>query len=260
MFTAFSLVLISLFANTLSALAGGGAGLLQLPALIFLGLPFGTALATHKLATIALGVGAGGRHLRNQHYQLPMCLLILAAGVPGVLLGAYWVLSIPSNIAQFSLGVLTVSLGIYSFSVNNLGQIHAPKALTLRRVLIGGLGIFIVGVLNGSLSSGTGLLLTVWLIMWFGFDYKHAIAYTMLVVGLAWNAVGAVVLGTLGEIKWAWMPALIVGSLLGGYAGAHLSIVKGNRLIKRLFEALTLLTGFGLIIKSEVWGYMLRTL
>lgn len=254
MLTTLSLVLVSLFANALSALAGGGAGLLQLPALIFLGLPFGTALATHKMATIALGVGASGRHLRNQHYQLPMCLLILAAGVPGVLLGAYWVLFIPPNIAQFSLGVLTVGLGIYSFSMNNLGQNHAPRALTPQTVLIGGLGIFIIGALNGSLSSGTGLLLTVWLIVWFGFDYKHAVAYTMLLVGLVWNAAGAAVLGTLGEVKWSWMPALIVGSLLGGYAGAHLSIVKGNRLIKRIFEGLTLLTGLGLILKSGLLG------
>ncbi|POF53449.1 permease, partial [Vibrio vulnificus] len=42
----------SLIANTLASLAGGGAGLLQFPLLIFLGLPFGVALATHKLASV----------------------------------------------------------------------------------------------------------------------------------------------------------------------------------------------------------------
>ncbi len=44
---------ISLIANIFSAFAIGGAGLIQLPALIFLGLPFGIALATHKVASIA---------------------------------------------------------------------------------------------------------------------------------------------------------------------------------------------------------------
>ncbi len=43
--------LIALVANALSAFAGGGAGLVQLPALILLGLPFAMALATHKLAS-----------------------------------------------------------------------------------------------------------------------------------------------------------------------------------------------------------------
>ena len=52
---------IAIGANALSALAGGGAGLVQLPALILLGLPFSMALATHKVASVALGLGASGR-------------------------------------------------------------------------------------------------------------------------------------------------------------------------------------------------------
>ncbi|MDH5778123.1 MAG: sulfite exporter TauE/SafE family protein, partial [Gammaproteobacteria bacterium] len=56
------LFIISLIANAFSAFVGGGAGLLQLPALIFLGLAFSVALATHKLATVALGIGATLRH------------------------------------------------------------------------------------------------------------------------------------------------------------------------------------------------------
>ena len=51
------LFLIAIVANWFSALAGGGAGLIQLPLLIFLGLPFPLALATHKVATVALGLG-----------------------------------------------------------------------------------------------------------------------------------------------------------------------------------------------------------
>jgi hypothetical protein len=37
------------------------------------------------------------------------------------------------------------------------------------------------------------------------------------------------------------------GLLIGGYLGAHLSISKGNRWIKRGFEAVTLLVGLKLI-------------
>jgi len=52
------LFVASLAANFFSALSGGGAGLIQFPMLIFLGLPFGVALATHKVASVALGLGA----------------------------------------------------------------------------------------------------------------------------------------------------------------------------------------------------------
>jgi uncharacterized membrane protein YfcA len=43
------LFFISTIANIFSAFAGGGAGLIQLPVLIFMGLPFSVALGTHKL-------------------------------------------------------------------------------------------------------------------------------------------------------------------------------------------------------------------
>ena len=49
--------LISFFSNMFSAISGGGAGLLQLPALILFGMPYYQALASHKLATVALGIG-----------------------------------------------------------------------------------------------------------------------------------------------------------------------------------------------------------
>ena len=76
------LFVVSLAANILSALAGGGAGLLQLPALLILGLPFGTALATHKIASVALGVGAGLRHFQNRTLAPGLSILILLAGLP----------------------------------------------------------------------------------------------------------------------------------------------------------------------------------
>ncbi len=62
-----------------------------------------------------------------------------------------------------------------------------------------------------------------------------------------WNGAGAVTLGLLGEIRWSWLPALLVGSLVGGYLGAHLAITKGNAWIKRAFEIVTIAVGVKLI-------------
>ena len=239
---------ISLVANVFSALSGGGAGLIQLPALIFLGLPFGLALATHKVATIALGFGATARHLKDNKIERDFALLMIAAGLPGVVFGASFILQVPDQIAKTALGLLTICLGIYSFFSPQLGQSYEIKNRDLRGYLIGGGMLFIIGILNGSLTSGTGLFVTLWLIRWFGFDYKLAVAYTLVFVGLFWNASGAVTLGLLGDIHWLWVPALLLGSFIGGYIGAHLSIVKGNKVIKRSFEIVTLLIGVKLVL------------
>ena len=239
---------ISLLANIFSALSGGGAGLIQLPALIFLGLPFGIALATHKIATVALGIGATLRHLKEDHVERRFALFMILTGVPGVILGASVILQVPDRSAQIALGVLTMGLGIYSVFSPKLGQDYAAAHRDTSGYVIGGAVLFCIGTLNGSLTSGTGLFVTLWLIKWFGMDYKRAVAYTLVLVGMFWNGAGAVTLGLLGEIYWLWLPALIIGSLLGGYIGAHLAIVKGNRVIKRMFELVTLLIGLKLIL------------
>ena len=105
------LFIVSLIANAFSAFAGGGAGLLQLPALIFLGLPFSVALATHKLASVALGIGATIRHFRERSLDWRFSLVILGSGLPGVVLGASLVLRVPDRAAELSLGFFDNGIG-----------------------------------------------------------------------------------------------------------------------------------------------------
>ena len=239
---------IAYLANTFSALAGGGAGLIQFPVLIFLGLPFQLALATHKIASVALGIGATLRHAREGGLNWRFATYILAAGLPGVILGAVLVLDVPARAGEIALGLLTMGLGLYSLFSPGLGQQSEARNRHLRGYVLGAFGIFFVGVLNGSLTSGTGLFVTMLLVRWFGLDYRQAVTYTLILVGLFWNGSGALTLAWLSEVQWSWLPALILGSLMGGYTGAHLSIVKGNKLVKRCFELVTLAVGASLLL------------
>lgn len=242
------LFVASLIANTLSALAGGGAGLLQLPILLFLGLAFPTALVTHKIASVALGIGATVRHFRASTLNRLFALFILVCGLPGVVTGALIILNFDDQVSKLALGFLTTGLGIYSITKKDLGQTTTPRHRTRYGYLVGGAVLYSIGVLNGSLTSGTGLFVTLWLVRWFGLDYKSAVAYTLVLVGLFWNGAGALTLAFQAPIQWSWLPALLLGSLVGGYLGAHLSIIKGNQWVKRSFEVLTLLVGSKLIL------------
>lgn len=246
------LFLIALAANTLSALAGGGAGLLQLPVLLMMGLPFPVALATHKIASVALGVGATARHLRSGRFNWRFAVFVLAAGLPGVLLGTQVILAIPDRWAELALGLLTLGVGIYSWRRPTLGQVAARRHRDPAGLAIGGAGLFAIGVLNGSLTSGTGLFVTLWLVRWFGLDYTRAVSYTLMLVGLFWNGLGAAMLSLQSPVKWEWLPPLLAGSLLGGYLGAHWALLKGNRLVKTAFEVLTVVVGLKLILDALV--------
>ena len=241
------LFVASLVANLFSALSGGGAGLIQFPMLIFLGLPFGVALATHKVATVFLGLGATLRHFKESHLERRISFIILGSGLPGVVLGASAILHVPERPAVLTLGILTLGLGLYSAFKPKLGMEYAPRNVHGKGLAVGVAGLFSVGFLNGSITSGSGLFLTIWLIRHFGLDYKRAVAYTLILGGLAWNGTGALVLGLLGTVQWSWMPVLLAGAVIGGYLGSHMAIVKGNVWIKRAFEISTILIGLKLI-------------
>ena len=135
-FEQFVLFLISTAANFLSAFSGGGAGLIQLPALILFGLPFPVALATHKVASVALGVGAGLRHIRAKSLTPELSLIILCFGLPGVFLGSTLVLSLPSHLSTTLLGLLTLFLGLYSSLNPSLGIKKSVPRLNIYRILI----------------------------------------------------------------------------------------------------------------------------
>lgn len=242
------LFVIAVIANWFSALSGGGAGLIQLPILIFMGLPFSLALATHKIATVALGIGATIRHLKEKHSSMRLLALILLAGIPGVVLGAYAIIDIDDRLAEIVLGLLTLALALYSIVQSDLGLVAKPLHRDGKGIVIGAFGLFFIGIANGALSAGSGLFVTLWLVYWFGLSYRLAVAHTLIAVGLGWNASGALTMTWFAEVKWDWLPALLCGSLVGGYLGAHRSIVVGSIWIKRCYELVTLLVAAKLLI------------
>ena len=112
--------------------------------------------------------------------------------------------------------------------------------------------IFLIGILNGSISSGTGLLVTILLIKTFQMDFLRAISLTFFTVGIFWNFTGAIFLSKIGKVPLDTLVLLIIGSFTGGYLGAHLLKLKGNILIKRTFTIVCFLVGVSLSIKSFI--------
>ena len=50
--------------------------------------------------------------------------------------------------------------------------------------------------------------MTLWLVRWFGADYRQAVAYTLVLVGVAWNVAGAVTLGLVAFLVIAALAAV----------------------------------------------------
>ena len=245
-----SIFLISFFSNTFSAVSGGGAGLLQLPALILSGVPYYQALASHKLATVALGLGGSLRNYKSLKNDIYIAWQIIFFGSPGVIFGAFIVKYISEQYLYLFLGMISIVLSFYSFLKSDLGLSSRNIELRLIQKLRFLIFIFLIGILNGSISSGTGLLVTILIIKTFKLDFLRAISLTFFTVGIFWNFIGAIFLSKIGSVPSNILTLLIVGSFTGGYFGAYLSRLKGNKLIKNTFTIVCLLVGISLFIKS----------
>lgn len=244
------LLLTGFTASFFSAIAGGGAGLVQFPALIALGLPFTLAIVTHKVAVVALGVGSSGKLLRSHTFDWRFLGLMLMAGVPGLILGNLSALQIPAGPGKILFGVTNIAMAVYSMRRPHFGVNAAPRNRQGRGLWIGTGLMAVVGFLCGVFPSGPGLFATLLFLRWFGFDYQGAVASTMLMVGLVWNSIAGVTVALASPVRWDWIPALAVGGVLGGYFGSSLAMLKGNRFIKRAFEAVTLLMGTWLLLQG----------
>ena len=238
----FFLLLISFLSNLFSAFSGGGAGIIQLPAILLLfEISFPVALATHKISTVLLGLGASLKFFEKSNPSHKLLSEGIMIGLPAVIIGAYSISFINENLARQFLGLLILLVFFLSFTKSHNQDRTKPNPLIVYPLL------FIIGFLNGSLSAGTGLLYTLMLTKLYGYTYKEAIGYTLLVVGLFYNLVGAIVLYLISSIDISILPILLLGSFAGGYLGAMVAIKKSNVLIKSAYQLVTLIVAYKLL-------------
>lgn len=244
------LFIFSFIANLFASVSGGGAGFVQFPLLIFLGLPFAMALGTHKVAVVFLGLGAIAKQRHNfASIDKTVALIMLLLGLPSVVLGTLIIINVPAHIAEIVLGLITIASGIYTLIKRSFGNVNA-KEVSKTRIVIGSICLILVGLLSGSLSSGAGIFSTLTLVLVLGLDLKRAIFHTMVFVATLWNLVGAVTVGVMTAIHWQWVPTMIVSSFLGSYLGTMLLFKLPLHIVRIIFSLISIASGIFLIMAS----------
>ncbi len=230
-------------ANLFASVSGGGAGFVQFPLLILMGLPFATALGTHKVAVVFLGIGALAKKKSNKYaIDKTIGLVMLLVGCPAVVAGTLIVINVPTKAAEITVGLVTIAMGIYTLLKKGFGS-EGVEHISKTRFAIGVLLIVLVGLFSGSLSSGAGLFSTLTLTLVFGLELKRAIYHTMVFVATIWNAVGAITVGAVTAIHWQWIPAMIVAAFLGAFLGTALLLKMPTEKVRIVFSMVAILSG-----------------
>lgn len=226
-----------------STLAGGGAGLILLPILLFTGLPFINALASHKLAVGFIGTGSTLRYYREKLIDWRVFWWTGLVGLPFVIWGTRFAATVPGEIMKPLTGGVVLAMVFISLVKKKAPETFNPKKLSFKILFLGGLFLAPIAFYSGWLSAASGVFTTFLYIWLLRYDQLHAIAMTMSANGIFWNGVGAVVHILMGHVVWAIAPGLILGAVLGSYAGASFGIKKGNKFLRVVFLVTAGLTG-----------------
>lgn len=236
--------IVSLATTTLSGIAGGGAGFIMTPLLIFLGLTPAQAVSTGKFAGLSVTVGSlYGYKAQKVNNKKQVAMVMAIAFVIG-LLAPIFIKSLDSEVYRTVIGVLVLlmvpilkfkRLGVDSFEPTKvqkfLGWLALTIALAIQAVFSGGLGVLVVIVLISllGLDSITAQITKRW---------SQVLLNVVIVLGI----IGS------GLVIWKVVAIGLVTSFIGGRFGAVLALKKGNEFVMNVFIILMLLSGIGLLL------------
>ena len=239
--------LAGLFGGVLAGLFGVGGGAVFVPALVYAaGWKIGEAAAA-SLVIIVFSALSGT--LRSVRGEAPVdwrtAAIFSSVVAPSALIGVAVSRFAPEVVTQlvfagFLLALAYPTARSGSRYRENIGTSRIPLALTL----LGGVG---AGTLAGLIGIG-GAALTVPLLIWgFGLPPKTAVS-TSLAVTLFIGIVGAAGYIVAGFDRLSGLPPLIVGSMLGAWAGVRIRERLPEVALQRAFAAFMVLVAVRVLI------------
>ncbi len=227
--------IVGFAAGFIDAIVGGG-GLIATPAMLNL-FPSFTILqviATNRTSSIVGTSTAAWNYFRT--VKLPSVVLIAAcvSACACSYIGVELANRIDAKLLKTIVLCVIVAIVIYSFFKKELGQTEDLKypesKLPYIAAAIGGA----CGFYNGLIGPGTGTLLVFGFVSIVGFDFLKASAISK-VTNVAGDISSWLVLLYKGFVYWPAAIPLVLGNILGSYAGSRLAILKGSLFIRTVF-------------------------
>ncbi len=229
------LVFIMIFiAGLMDSIAGGG-GLISLPTYILIGLPPHLALGTNKFSSCWGTLFATRNYLHHNMIDVKVAVTAAVAALIGSWLGAKTVLMLNPGFVNYLLVVLIPIIAVITYLNKAVGHTDNSASVKMNAKLVYGI-LFgcVIGFYDGFFGPGTGTFLILFYTFILKYDYVVANGNTK-VANLASNLAAVFTFGFGNSIYYKLaIPAALFG-ILGNLLGSRLVVLKGNRLIRKIF-------------------------
>jgi uncharacterized protein len=222
----------------------GGAGLIIVPMMIFLGLPAQEAVATTVFSYIGMMIVGlyTFHHADKIDYRIGSISAVIS--VLGAVIGSFILLSLSHDILTKIIG-FSIIISLILLPLKGYG-IHSRQMNQSMRTL-GYFLMLLLGIISGFVAGGIAIFASYILIFCFGQTFVEAAA-TRKVIFLPRTLVLVGIFGYTGLIYWQYGIPMLLAEGVGAYLGTHFALKKGNSWVRILFIVVAAVLGIKLLI------------
>ncbi len=237
------LALAGVAAGWINVMAGGGS-MISVPLMIFMGVPAPAANGTNRIAIFLQNIAAVWAFRRRGYFDIKLSLTLAGMATLGALGGAMIGVQLEGVwfnrvLALVMLGVMLLMATENKPSILAPGSTTQPHVVTPRNLLLGHIAMVGAGFWGGFIHVGVGFILLPILQRLLGQDLVQANMHKVT-IALVYTVVAFLVFAYQVEIFWQVGLSLALGTVIGGWLGAHSSVQGGEVWIRRvLFLAMS---------------------
>jgi uncharacterized protein len=253
---------VGLVVGILVGLTGLGGGMVLLPLLIsVLGVPPIMAVGSDAVINFVTKIGAGGLHLRRGNVSWRLVGNLAMGSIPGAILGVTILARLRgaygSGVNEFLRGMIGVLLIVVPLGyVLKVRPSLPPIAFETLKENQHRLGIALIGFFAGTLvgltSIGSGSVILMLLLVFYGFPPAMMVG-TDIVHAVLLAALTSVLQFRLGNVDFVLVGAVLLGSVPGGILGAYLTNYIPSGRLKQILCVLLMAVGTRLL-----WGVLVH--
>ena len=228
-----ALTLVAFLAGYIDAVAGSG-GMLNLPALLFAGVPPVSALAVSKISAIAGTMLAVIKFTLSKRIHWRTVLIAALPCIIASYIGGKVALNISATVLAWAI-LICIPIALIMVLRDKVDN-HEAEITNTPKILM---AITPIGFYDGILGPGTGTYMTIAVRKILKFDLLKATA-TIKPLNLLSNIGAAIAFILAGKVIWSIAIPMLIASSAGGWLGSHSAIKGGEVFIRKLL--ITVLT------------------
>lgn len=230
------LALAGFASGWINVIAGGGS-LLTVPVMVFMGLPGPVANGTNRIAIIVQSLSAIASFRAKGFSDFRLSASLAAAASVGAYFGARVGVSLDGVWFNRTVAAVMIAVMILMATGEDKARPGPDATSKAKNLALGHLLMIGAGFWGGLIQIGVGFLLMPILYRVMGLDLVRVNMHKVF-IALVFTLVAFLVFASRVAIVWEAGAALAVGTAIGGWMGAHATIAKGEKLIKRALFAM----------------------